>query len=87
MIDVDGNKERVVLLEHLAEIIGDSLRKKNRDTCTDTDELNMRDRMQAGDNALQPVIGEQQSVTTGDQYITDAFILLEVFEGGLPLRL
>lgn len=87
VIDVDRNKERVILLEHLAEIIGDSLREKNRDACANADELNMRDRMQAGDNALQSIVGEQQRVATRDQYITDALILLEVFEGSLPLCL
>jgi len=47
VIDVDGNKERVILFEHLAEIIGDSLREENRDACADADELDMRDRMKA----------------------------------------
>ncbi len=41
MVDVDVEPERVELLQHVSEVIGDPLRHKHRDTGTDPDDLDM----------------------------------------------
>jgi len=43
VVGVNGNKERVEFLQHVAELRSDALRKKNWDTRTNSDELDVWD--------------------------------------------
>ena len=46
----------------------------------DANELQVRDRTQAGENFIEALVGKKQGITAGKQDITDFRMLLEVFE-------
>jgi hypothetical protein len=83
MIGVDAQPERMVLLQHAAQLGGDALRQEDRHAAADADELDVLDRPQAGEQRVELGIGEEQGITAGEQHIAHLGVTFQVAEGGL----
>ena len=86
VVRVDGDVKRVVLFQHRAEFRGDPLRKENGDARADAQELDVRDRAEAGEDLVELRVGEEQGIAAGKEDIADFRVLLKVAERRLPLR-
>ena len=71
VVDVDVHPQRVVLGEHLAELLVDPLRQEHRHARADPDDLDVRDLAQAADRRLEELRGERQAVAARDQHVAD----------------
>ena len=71
VVDVDVHPQRVVLGEHLAQLVVDPLRQEHRHARADPDDLDVRDLAQAADRRLEQLRGERQAVAAGDQHVAD----------------
>ena len=85
VIDVDAHPERMIFLQHLAELGRDPLRQENRDAGADAEELDVRDRAQAAEDFFQLVVAEEQRVAAGKQHVAHFGVFFEIFEGGFKL--
>ena len=59
MIDVHAHPERMIFLQHRAELRRDALRQENRDARADAQKLDVRDRAQAAQNFLELIVAEK----------------------------
>ncbi len=73
-------KDRVVLLEHVAEVVGDPARQHAREPGADADDLNVRDRPQAGDDVLQLLVADHQRIPTRQEHVADLRVRPDVVE-------
>ena len=71
MVEVEVDPQRVVLLEHLAELVVDPLRQEDRHARADPDDLDVGDLAQAAQDRFEQLRGERQAVAAGDQHVTD----------------
>ena len=71
MVDVDVQPERVVLLEHLAELVVDPLGQEDRHAGADPDDLDVGDLPEAAESRLEQLRRQGQAVTAGDEDVTD----------------
>ena len=71
VVEVEVDPERVVLLEHLAQLVVDPLRQEDRHARADPDDLDVRDLAQAAEDLLEQLRGEGQAVAAGDEDVAD----------------
>ena len=71
MVEVEVDPERVVLLEHLAQLVVDPLRQEDRDPRADPDDLDVGDLAEAAEDRLEQLRGERQAVAAGDEHVAD----------------
>ena len=71
MVEVEVDPERVVLLEHLAQLVVDPLRQEDRHARADPDDLDVGDLAEAAKDLLEQLRGEGQAVAAGDQDVAD----------------
>ncbi len=71
VVEVQVDPERVVLLEHLAQLVVDALRQEDRDAAADADDLDVRDLAQAAQDLLEQLRRKGQAVAAGDQDVAD----------------
>ena len=70
--------DRVVLLEHVAQVVGNPLRAYDGSTGADADNLHMGDGPQPLDDVLQLCVADHQGVTSGEKHVADYGSLLDV---------
>jgi len=71
VVDVDVEPDRVVLREHLAQLVVDPLGEEDRDPRADPDDLHVRDLAEAAQHGLQELRRQRQAVAAGDQHVPD----------------
>jgi hypothetical protein len=71
MVDVDVDPERVVFPDHLAELVVDTLRQKDRHAAADANDLDMRDRTQFAQEPVQHLRRNGQRIAAAQQHIAD----------------
>ena len=86
MIHVHAHPERMIFLQHRAELRRDSLRQENRDARADAEKLDVRNRAQPAEDFLQLVIAEEQRVAAGEKHVAHFGVFFEILEGCLELR-
>ena len=87
MVEVGVEEERVVLLEHGAELGGDALRADDRHARADAHDLDVIDGAHAGEDLLELVVGEHQRVAAADQHVAHLGRALDVLDGVVDLVL
>ena len=65
MIGVDAQPERMMFLQHAAQLRRDALRQEDRHAAADADELDVLDRPQTRQQRVELGIGEEQGITAG----------------------
>ena len=80
VVEVEVDPERVVLLEHRAELVVDALRQEDRDARADPDDLDVGDLADAAEDLLEQLRGEGQPVPAGDEDVADLGRPAEVVE-------
>ena len=83
MVEVEVDPERVVLLEHLAQLVVDPLRQEDRHPRADPDDLDVGDLAEAAQDRLEQLRRERQAVAAGDQHVADLRGPAQVLELGL----
>ena len=71
VVEVEVDPQRVVLLEHLAQLVVDPLRQEDRHPRPDPDDLDVRDLAQPAQDRLEQLRREGQAVAAGDQDVAD----------------
>ena len=71
VVEVEVDPQRVVLLEHLAQLVVDPLRQEDRHPRADPDDLDVRDLAQAAQDRLEQLRRQRQAVAAGDQDVAD----------------
>ena len=71
VVEVHVDPERVVLLQHLAQLVVDALRQEDRHARADADDLDVRDRAQAAQDRLEQLRCQRQPVAAGDDDVAD----------------
>ena len=69
MVEVEVDPQRVVLAEHLAQLVVDALRQEDRHARADADDLDVRDLAEAADDRLEQLRRERQAVAAADQHV------------------
>ena len=85
VVEVEVDPERVVLLEHRAQLVVDPLGQEDRHPRTDPDDLDVGDLAQPAEDRLEQLRGEGQSVTTRDEDVADLRRPAQVVELGLVI--
>ena len=83
VVEVEVDPERVVLLEHRAELVVDPLRQEDRHPRADPDDLDVGDLAEAAEDRLEELRGERQAVAAGDEHVADLRRPAQVLELGL----
>ena len=83
VVEVEVDPERVVLREHLAQLVVDALRQEDRHARADPDDLDVRDLAQAAQDLLEQLGREGQAVAAGDEDVADLRGPAQVLELGL----
>ena len=83
VVEVEVDPERVVLLEHRAQLVVDPLRQEHRHARADPDDLDVGDLAEAAQDLLEELRGERQAVAAADQDVADLGRAAEVVELGL----
>src|SRR5260221_2337425 len=85
MVEVEVHPDRVVLREHLAELVVNPLGQEDRDPRADPDDLDVGDLAEPADDLFEQLRGEGQAVAARDQDIPDLGRPAQVFELGLVI--
>src|SRR4051812_20790156 len=80
VVEMEVDPERVVLLEHLAQLVVDPLRQEDGDPAADPDDLDVRDLAQAAQDLFEQLGGEREAITARDQDVSDLRGPAEVLE-------
>ena len=83
MVEMQVDPERVVLREHLAQLVVDPLRQEDRHAAPDPDDLDVRDLAQAAQDRFEELGRERQPVAAGDEDVADLRRPTQVLELGL----
>ena len=83
VVEVEVDPQRVVLLEHLAQLVVEPLRQEDRHARADPDDLDVRDLAEAAQDRFEQLRGERQAVAAGDQDVADLRRPAQVVELGL----
>jgi len=87
MVEVGIYPDGMVLFKHIAQLGGYPLRTHNGRAGTQTDDLNMGDLPELGDNVLQLFVGDHQSVAAGKQNVAYLGVIPNVLQTALDLIL
>ena len=71
VVEVEVDPERVVLREHLAQLVVDPLGQEDRHAAADPDDLDVGDLAQAAEDRFEQLRREGQAVAAGDQDVAD----------------
>lgn len=85
VVGVDGNEEGVEFLQHRAEFGRDALGEKNGDAGADSDELDVGDGVEFGEELFEFVIGKEEGVATGEEDVADLRGVFKILDGLVPL--
>ena len=85
VVDVDVQPHRVVLRQHLAELVVDPLGQEDRDPGADPDDLDVGDLAQAAEGGLEELRRQRQAVAAGDEDVADLRRPADVVELRLEL--
>ena len=85
VVEVEVDPQRVVLLEHLAQLVVDPLGQEDGHPRADPDDLDVGDLAQAAQDRLEQLRGEGQAVAAADQHVPDLRRPAQVVELGLVL--
>lgn len=85
VIGVDGDEEGVEFFDHVTKFRGDALREEDGDAGSDSEELNVGDFAEAGEEFFKFPIGEEEGIAAGEEDVADLWGAFEVFDGGVPL--
>ena len=80
VVEVEVDPERVVLLEHRAELVVDPLRQEHRHARADPDDLDVGDLAEAAEDRLEELRRERQAVAAADQHVADLRRAAQVVE-------
>ena len=86
-VEVSIQPDGMILLEDVAQLRSDTLRHNDGGTGTQTDDLDMGDGADAGDDVLQHLVGDQQGVTAGQQDVADLGMIADVLDAVVDLLL
>ena len=70
----------VVLLQHVAQVVGDTLRADHRGTAADTHNLDMRDGAQTRDDIFQLLVAHHQGIATAEEHISHLGCPLDILQ-------
>ena len=71
VVEVQVDPERVVLREHLAQLVVDALRQEDRHAAPDPDDLDVRDLAEPAQDLLEELGRERQAVAARDEDVAD----------------
>ncbi len=83
VVEMEVDPERVVLREHLAQLVVDALRQEDRHAAADPDDLDVRDLAEPAQDLLEQLRREGQAVAAGDEDVADLRGPPQVLELGL----
>ena len=88
---MDVKPQRVVLAQHIGELIGDALGQEDRHPATDADDLDVLDRAQAGQDIFQHLRSQGQRIAAAEQNVAHLgratqIVQLEVELGAAEIR-
>ena len=70
MVEVGVQPDRMILLQHVAEIVCDSLRHNYRSSGADSYDFYVRNLSQFADDVFKSVVLYQESVSAGEQNVS-----------------
>ncbi len=85
MVDVDVEPQRVELLQHVAQLVGDAHGHENRHARADTHDLDVGYLAQAGEDLLEDLGCQHKRVATREQHIPHLGGVTQVFQLHLEL--
>ena len=85
VVEVEVDPERVVLLEHLAQLVVDPLGQEDRHPRADPDDLDVGDLAEPAQDRLEQLGGQGQAVAAADQHVADLGRPAQVLELGLVI--
>ena len=83
VVEVRVQVQRVVLVQHVAELGGDALRADHRHARADAHDLDVRDRGDLLQQPLEALVGERQRVAAAEEDVADLGVAADVGEGVL----
>jgi hypothetical protein len=85
VIEVRVHEDRMVLLDHLAELRRDTLRQVRGDPASDTNDLDVRDRAKLLEDVLQPPVAQHHGISAAQNHVADLGVLTEIRERRIEL--
>ena len=86
MGEMDAHPQRMMLLQHLHQILGDALRQHGRDLGADAQELDVLDRAQPAQQPVELVVADGQRIAAREQHVANFGVCFEIGERLFPLR-
>ena len=83
VVEVEVDPQRVVLLEHRAELVVDALGQEHGHPRADPDDLDVGDLAEAAQDRFEELRGEGQPVPAADEHVPDLGRVAQVLELGL----
>src|SRR5262245_3113680 len=83
--EVQAHPQRMMLLQHLHQVLRDALRQHGRDLGADADKLDVLDRAQASKQVVELVVTDRQRVAAREEHVANLGMLLEVAEREIPI--
>ena len=80
MVEMSVEPDGVILLEHVAEVVGDALGANDGSAAADADNLYVRDGAEAGDDVLKFLVADHKSVATAEEDVAHLGGFLDVLE-------
>ena len=85
VVEVSVQPNGMILLQHIAQLGGDTLGADHRGAGADADDFHVGDLPELGDDILQPLVRAEQRVAAGEQHIADDGRLADVLDGLIHL--
>ena len=86
VVDMHAHPERMIFLQHLAELRGDALGKKDRHTSSNADKLDMRNRSHPAYQIPQFLVRKKERVASGKEDVAHFDVLLKIGECLVEIR-
>ena len=86
-VEVGVQPDGMILLEDVAQLGSNTLGHNDGGTRAQTDDFNVRNGADAGDDVLQQLVGDQQGVTAGQQNVADLGMIADVLDAVIDLLL
>src|SRR5262249_53163522 len=85
MIEVNVDEYRVILLDRLAQLRGDSFRKLRGYPCVNAEDLDMGNGPESLQEVFDPAVGQHEGVAARKDDVANLRVLADVFERQLEL--
>ena len=82
-----ADEERMIFLQHLAELRRDALGQKDRHARSDAEKFDMGDAAETLEDFLELRVREEQGIASGKENVAHFVVFFEVAEGGFEVRL